>query len=270
MNNAYDRRIIMNFKIGKSGFTLIEVVISLAILTIIVTAFLSLFSAGLLGIYAAGDKGVAYSEAQADIESRIGSKEASAADDLIMVFDGESLSIEGGLVESFQSTGSRSSSLETFIAKVPTILLYPSVKMEGYQEPLTIEIIGLNTNFNSNDTTIEVFDKHGTTKLFGPLTVSVTSATEATFTIPDNLINSTGYYIVRLSTLIPGEPAEICRAKYLVDQPGFVTVGENILYVTEDSSFWYDRPSSTLDSFPSFTNLNAICFGFNRYLGFAE
>ncbi len=256
----------MNFNDNKFGFTLIEVVISLAILTIIVTAFLSLFSAGLLGIYAAGDKGLAYSDAQADLESRIGSREALTADDLILVFDGDSHSIQGGLVESFQSVGSRNSSLETFIPMVPTILINPSVKLEGYQEPLTIEIIGLNTNFNSTYTTVDIYDKHGATKLFGPLTVSVSSPTEATFTMPENLINSAGYYIVRLTTLIPGEPAEICRAKYLVDQPGFIAAGENILYVTENSTSWYDRPSSTLDSFPSFSDLNAICFGFNRYL----
>jgi prepilin-type N-terminal cleavage/methylation domain-containing protein len=249
-----------------SGFTLVEVILALAILTIIIVAFLSLFTTGLLGVFAAGDKGIAYSEAQADIESRIGTKEALATDDLVLVFDGESHSIQGGLVESYQSEGDRSSTLETFIPLVPTILLQPSVKLEGYQEPTTITVTGFNTSFQSANTVVDIYDKEGLTQLFGPIIPSVISATEATFTMPENLINATGYYIVRTTTTLSGEADEISRAKYVVEQPGLMAIGDSSLYVSENGSYWLNRPSSTLDTFPTFTTLNGACFGNNRYV----
>ncbi|GEM_PF-2166843 len=251
---------------NSSGFTLIEVILSLAILTIIIVAFLSLFTAGLLGVFAAGDKGVAYNEAQADVESRIGTKEALASDDLVLVFDGESHSIQGGLVESYQSEGDRSSTLETFIPLVPTILLQPSVKLEGYEEPTTVTITGFNTSFQSANTIVDIYDKEGAVKLFGPITPSVISATEATFTMPENLINATGYYIVRTTTTLSGEADELSRAKYVVEQPGLIAIGDGCLYVSENGSYWLNRPASTLDSFPIFTILNGACFGNNRYV----
>jgi prepilin-type N-terminal cleavage/methylation domain-containing protein len=250
----------------EAGFTLVEVIIALAILTIIIVSFLSLFTAGLLGVFAAGDKGVAYSDAQADIESRIGTKEALATDDLIIVFDGETHTIQGGLVESYQNEGDRSSTLETFIPLVPTIILQPSVKLEGYEEPITIAVTGLNTSFQTANTIIDIYDKQGEIKMFGPIIPTITSTTEASFTLPENLINATGYYIVRMITTITGEADEISRAKYVVEQPGLIAVGDGSFYVSENGSYWLNRPASTLDTFPSFTTLNDVCFGNNRYV----
>lgn len=248
------------------GFTLIEVVISLAILTILIISFLSLFTTGLLGIYGAGDKGIAYSEAQADIESRIGTGDATAADDLVLVFDGVSHNIPGGLVESYRQEQNRSSNLETYIPYVPTIGINPAVKLEGTESPTEIDVTGYYTNFHSSYTSIELFENMGETLLTEITDFSITSETSLTFTMPENLVNANGFYIVRVTTAIPGNNAEISRARYVVEQPGFVTVGNGLLFVSENGSFWYDRPASTMDTFPSFTVLNDVCFGQNRYI----
>ncbi len=251
---------------SNGGFTLIEVVISLAILTIIMVAFLSLFSTGLIGIYGAGDKGVAYSEAQADLGSRVGTGEDAVAEDLVLVFDGVSHTIPGGLLESFRQEQGRSSTLETYIPYLPSISLNPAVVFEGINPSTQISVLGYNTDFNTTNSSIDIYDKTGDLKLFGPITPVVTSKTMATFDMPANLINSQGYYIVQMKTVISGKPDQISRARYIVEQPFFIVAGDGVIYVSENGTYWLDRPASDMDTFPVFELINGVCFGSNRYV----
>ncbi len=256
----------LNYK-SVPGFTLIEVVISLAILTILIIGFLSLFTTSLIGIYGAGDKGVAYSDAQSDIEARLGTREALAADDLELFFNGKKYSIPGGLVESTQTEGQRSSTLETFIPMVPTISINPLNIHEGYQEPVTIKVTAINTKFNSSNSTVGIYDKTGEKEILPAPNLTVNGiGTEATFTLPPNLTNAAGYYIVRITTPTISGGVDLSRAKFIVEQPNIITVGSNAFYVSENGAYWYDRQTSTLDTFPTFSSLHDICFGNNRYI----
>jgi len=82
------------------GMTLIELVIAFAILSVIVIVFLSLFTGSLIWILGAGDKGEALNLSQNDVESRIGREEAIDSLDLELVFNGQSYTINGGLINS--------------------------------------------------------------------------------------------------------------------------------------------------------------------------
>ena len=55
----------------KEGFTLIEVILSMALLVIISTAFLTMFTSGIVGISNSGKKSVSHYTAQSKIESNI-------------------------------------------------------------------------------------------------------------------------------------------------------------------------------------------------------
>ncbi len=256
----------MKYFRSNSGFTLIEVVISLAILTIIMVAFISLFSTGLIGIYGAGDKGIAYSEAQADLGTRIGTGEDAEDKDLVLVFDGVSLTIPGGLLESSRQEQGRSSTIETYIPYLPFITLNPAVVVEGTETPTQILITGYNTNFSTTNSSIDIYDNTGEPMPFNPITPDVTSATEASFYMSADLINSKGYYIVQMKTVISGKPDQISQARYIVDQPEFIVAGDGILYVSENGTYWLDRPASDMDSFPAFDLINGACFGSDRYI----
>ena len=56
---------------NKKGFTLIEVILSIAILGIISIAFLSMFTSGIVGISNSGKKSESHYTAQSDIEIKI-------------------------------------------------------------------------------------------------------------------------------------------------------------------------------------------------------
>lgn len=60
---------------NKKGFTLIELIISIAILAIITTAFLTMFTSGIVGISNSGKKSVDHYTAQSQIESNINDSE---------------------------------------------------------------------------------------------------------------------------------------------------------------------------------------------------
>gem|GEM_PF-3258451 len=89
------------------GMTLIELVIAFAILSVIVIVFLSLFTGSLIWILGAGDKGEALNLSQNDVESRIGREEAIDSLDLELVFNGQSYTINGGLINSNEQIGEK-------------------------------------------------------------------------------------------------------------------------------------------------------------------
>jgi prepilin-type N-terminal cleavage/methylation domain-containing protein len=231
----------------KNGMTLIELVIAMAIFAIMAITFISLFTSSVIWIFGAANKGEAYSSAQQDIESRIATKEALYSSDLVITFGSDSYSIQGGLVESDQTVRQRSSQLETFIPLVPTIIINPQVRYEGSNQTF-VAATGINTNFNAG-TTVELYDKTGTAKIGSTITPSVTNTTTLNFNLPSNLVNSD--YIVRVITPITGEPNEIARAKYVLEQPKFMTISNNSIYVSADGENWMNR--SSLSDFPAFS-----------------
>lgn len=255
-------------KINKrKGMTLIEVILAMAIFGIIASGFLSMFTSSLIWIFGAGNRGEAYSIAQKDVENRISSEDAYESDSLVLTFDGNDYSIDGGIVESTQTVNQKNSTLETFVPLLPTITLDPSVRYEGDKEN-TITIKGERTHFTSTNTIVEIYDYTGTNKLydFSPDSVDETNQI-LVITLLDgvNPINlATGEYIIRTKTSISGEPDELSRAKYVVQQSKFIAVGDSVVYISANGREWVDR-----ENYPNIPTgvglLNSVASNGSRY-----
>ena len=244
---------------SRSGMTLIEIVVAMAIFGILAIVFLTVFTSSLIWIFEAGDKGEASSYAQNDVETRIATSEAISSSDLTITFGTTSYSIQGGLVETNQVVGKKSSQLETFIPLVPTIIINPMVQYEGALST-SVSITGLKTSFN--DTTIvELYDITGNMKIGPTIIPTEITTTKAKFTLPSSLLNAD--YIVRVSTTIPGKPENV-RAKYTVEQPKFLSVGNKSIYASADGKNWLKR--SSFADFPLFSNLNSVVNNGNKYV----
>lgn len=106
----------------KKGFTLIEVIVSIAILGIISIAFLSIFSNGLIGIYRAGHKSVSQYEAQEKLENNISnptntdSNLASTNVQMNLNFLGNAYNVSGRKVDVQYFYNGQSKKITTFTA----------------------------------------------------------------------------------------------------------------------------------------------------------
>jgi prepilin-type N-terminal cleavage/methylation domain-containing protein len=102
------------------GFTLIEVILSIAILGIISIAFLTMFTSGIVGISNSGKKSVSHYTAQSQIESNIndstnlsGSVVTSNVE-FTMTFSGSGFPISGRKIDVPYNYGSIPKTLTTF------------------------------------------------------------------------------------------------------------------------------------------------------------
>lgn len=230
--------------INRKGLTLIELIVAMAVFGIIAVALIPVFTSSLIWIHGAGNKGEAYSIAQDDIEGRIATGDSYYTDDISLKFAGKDYSIRGGLVETTQVVNGKNSNLKTFVPLLPTIIIKPIVRFEGDPET-TVEINGIHTHFNAS-TYVELFNAAGTTKIGSTINAIVTDETKAEFDIHPNLLNND--YIVKVTTVIAGKPNEVSRAKYRVEQPRFMAVGDNGIYLSANGTNWLDRYS-----FPNIT-----------------
>ncbi|MBZ9688550.1 type II secretion system GspH family protein [Clostridium estertheticum] len=106
---------------NKKGFTLIEVILSIALLGIISIAFLTMFTSGIVGITNSGKKSVSHYTAQNQIESNINdlanlpSNVVTSTKSITLTFPGNTgIVISGRQVDVTYTYGSRSKILTTF------------------------------------------------------------------------------------------------------------------------------------------------------------
>jgi prepilin-type N-terminal cleavage/methylation domain-containing protein len=257
---------------NQKGFTMAEVVIAMVIMLVIISAFMSLFTTGIIGIHSAGDTSLAYSDAQSDVESRLGTKtvdeENSTPEVLIIEFEGlPPLEIPGELISSFAEEGSRTSTLETFMPTAPTI--FPVALVEGQNidtnssDVHLITIEGINTNFDDTQTTALITTIAGETiSTYTSAEVTVDSATSASVFLKSHLLNAQGEYILAVTT-----GTEIARAKVTVEKPRYLVAGGGSVYASADSSYWFDRKTNSYNSdLSAFTGANDSCYGNGSYL----
>ncbi|KAB2951650.1 prepilin-type N-terminal cleavage/methylation domain-containing protein [Heliorestis acidaminivorans] len=69
----------------ESGFTLVEVLVSLSLISIVLVAYLGLFTNSFQGIYSSGYKGEALFETQQDMEQQIINKAVKTPPDELIV-----------------------------------------------------------------------------------------------------------------------------------------------------------------------------------------
>ncbi|MBU3153368.1 prepilin-type N-terminal cleavage/methylation domain-containing protein [Clostridium estertheticum] len=110
-----------NYLKNEKGFTLIEIIISIAILGIISIAFLSVFTSGIVGISNSGKKSIAHYTAQDQIESNINDPKDSPSNvvtstkSISLTFPGNTtIVINGRQIDVTYIYGSISKKLTTF------------------------------------------------------------------------------------------------------------------------------------------------------------
>ena len=113
---------VINSNNSQKGFTLIEVILSIAILAIISVAFLTMFTNGIVGIAGAGKKSTSHYTAQNKIESNM-SDSHSLPDSAVtnkpsvqinLNFSGKTYSVVGRQVDVLYTYGSKSKKLTAF------------------------------------------------------------------------------------------------------------------------------------------------------------
>lgn len=259
-----------NIKKNK-GLTLIEVILSIAILSIIVITILSIFTMSMVTIYRSRDKTEAINLTQQNLEENIAMEDSYDAENMSLTFGGLNVSVKGGMAKSEKSVKNGESSLESFLPNIPTIQINPISAVEGYLSPLSINIIGKNTSFN-NTSIVEIWDKGFNNKYYTyDLIEDVDDETIGEVEVTNNLLNNIGEYIVRVVTTLPDSKTEVSRAKLTILQPNLVLVNNDTLFVSEDGENWIERSDLSLDSsFPSVSNLTSIKHGKNAFIVLGE
>ncbi|KUO50588.1 MAG: hypothetical protein APF76_08040 [Desulfitibacter sp. BRH_c19] len=131
----------------QDGFTLIEVLVALTILTIIIVSFTTLFTSSYIHIMSAGNKSKANYEVQKDMESKIADEGADTHYILGVNFDGFYLDIPGGLINIIKPQGERSSKASAFLPIVVIIDPDPKYLVKiGESQVITVNIFARNAN----------------------------------------------------------------------------------------------------------------------------
>lgn len=85
----------MTFIKNENGFSLVELLVAMAILMIVVMSFTLLYTTSFTGIFGAGRKSEAIFGAQEDIDNFIAGGTAEEGDNLTIVFDNKTIIVEG-------------------------------------------------------------------------------------------------------------------------------------------------------------------------------
>jgi len=250
----------MNTKLStRKGFTLIEIVLALAILAIIVVVFYGLFANSLIWVLRAGDKGIAYHIAQEDIEKRIALREADVKSDLNITFFGKTFPIVGGLIESEKDEGMSNSRLEAFVPFVPTLTFeLPTIREASNSGDIELDIYGDNTNFGTS--IVELYDRNGK---IGNLTVTgIIDKENMSVVIPSymsdskfKLTNSMNNYVIRVVSSVPAG-TEYARGKFIIGLPTAIAIGDDVFYSSADGLNWMNRRN--LSDHSDFIGLNLL------------
>jgi prepilin-type N-terminal cleavage/methylation domain-containing protein len=258
----------MNKKHYNKGVTLIELIIAMAIFSIIVIAFLSMFSSAMISVINSGNKSQALGQTQFAVEDQLALNTSSSPDLIAITFSGVDINIPGRNIVVTNTIGNSQSTLKGFIPRFPSITLDLVATAEGALRPMRINVLGVNTNFNSS-TRVEVWNRDYTTRFyseeFTESTVAGKSTTEGYFDVTSSWLNYYGDFIVVLTSTVAGRQ-EIVKAKHSVSLPKLVVVGQNKVFVSEDGSYWFERSAATQPIFPTVTSLRSVSYHDNAYV----
>jgi len=221
---------------SENGFSLIELLAALFILTLIIFAFTPLLISSLYNIHYAGDKTEALHEGQSEIEVDIAELRTVDGHELEFIFgdpegDHTSILVAGGLVEVDTSKGEASAWLSGFVPNVPTIFIIPSMIREGYDDELIVTIKGRDTEFAEAKTVLIKDGIDGTIKQEQTIENISDHAgdnydEEAVFKLSDGLTNIDSPYMVSVSWEIEDDITVTARARLYVKMPRALAVGE--------------------------------------------
>lgn len=107
----------MKPRTGELGFTMVEVLVAIVVLTVLIGSILLMLSNGMTGVWAAGHRSQALHAAETLIADTVGQGARSAADELSIVFPGMSAINVPGSFE--QVTGVSQGCSVTITAFIP-------------------------------------------------------------------------------------------------------------------------------------------------------
>ena len=236
------------------GFTLVELMVAMAILMLIVFAFTPLLLGSIERIHYAGDKSEALYQGQAEMEVNIVQKETIDGHEFIFEFDDNvTVTVPGGFIEVEQSKNDAVARLSTFLPYVPSIRLSDPFLIEGYDgdnsNMLSMVIMGSDTKMEDSDYVYifkrERFEQGGSANYDLPF--NVVSQPEGqpsgydeyvTFNLPagpNGLINANSPHIVELNW-VAGDLTVHVRARLHITLPRAVIVGDGgAIWVSPDA-----------------------------------
>lgn len=233
-----------------SGFSLVELLVGMAVILIIAIAFTPLLLHSIERIHYSGHRSQALSEAQGEVEEKLSIKDAVDSILLGFIIDGEEFEVRGGLVDVEKEVADGKSELTAVSPIVPTITLSPSRLIEGYKEPIgsgsvTIEVTGYDTSFDGNSE-LSVYGDDGTELTGIYYSLNVLSEEEAEIILEPGLTNANSPYTFKIKT---GD--EITKGRLHVDLPNFLAVGVSATILASDySESWVSSPANLTDSNP--------------------
>lgn len=241
----------------QNGMTLVEIIVSIAILGLIIVSFLPLFSTCARAIAQAAGKTINLFNDQKKLEVVAATKSGVLFADgsFVPLKDGDfPVNFPGQTTKNITGTTVNAGDLNEFLAGVPRIKLNPYILDEGYPptnnggSTKTVNIEGRNTHFIPGVTTVELRDRDGNRLYPAPdtLTLSVINKETATLTIPTALTNAHSPYDIRLTTV-----REVAETLLPVNLPQMMIVGDGgTILVSSDighCTYWEQRilPSLT-------------------------
>jgi prepilin-type N-terminal cleavage/methylation domain-containing protein len=110
----------MKQRIGERGFTMIEVLVAIVVLTMVIGSILLMFSNAIGGVWSAGHRSVALDAAATLMADRVGTSTGSGDDELVIVFDGIGpIEVPGSLEEVTGISQGRSVTITAFVPERP-------------------------------------------------------------------------------------------------------------------------------------------------------
>lgn len=236
----------------KMAFTLIEVLVSITIISIITIGIMPLLTEGIKTVYNASEKSENLFKSEGEMQYKLADNIVFKEVEVPIKFKNKSdvNNIKGGLVES--------ENLYSFITSIPTIKINPSVLVEGYR-PKNIEIFGNNTHFNNTDTDFKIIDKNNNT--VNNYSTNIKSNNSISLSLNSGLSNSQNEYIIKITTerdigLEEIEP-EVARAKLQINPPNFMAGGNNgEILASKDGKYWTSKNSPTNKQFSDSVRIN--------------
>lgn len=257
-----------NFKILslENGFTLLELLAALLILTLVIFAFTPLFLSSIERIHFAGDKSEALFQSQSEIEISIAERQTVDGYELVFTYGENEIIVPGGLVDVEVAEGRATASLGGFVPFVPTINFHLQLLplFEGYNE-LPMLLLGKDTQFElvGEPRKLQIYDSAGVLKNEPEFTIIVppdgvpegyTSIPEryeqyARFDMPGELRNEGSPYLAEISWMIESDIEIVVRARFQVMLPQAVAVGSGQrLWNSPDAlGIWKQRYQGTGD-----------------------
>lgn len=223
--------------LNKDAFTLLEIIISIAIIGILATTFITIFSSQYVSIIKSGNKNKATYKASGETEKRMSGKDTVDNGMITLNFGTNELTFKVpiGLIEQEETVGSSSSKLKTGIPLVPIIELNPKQVDEGKNE-YAVVVTSENLNLK-NIKSLSIKDRDGNS----PKKVT-TSIEDDKLTLKlEGIENQQSPYTLEIEENGSNKKA---KSTLHVDLPNFLSIDNNNdknILISSDGEYWMKK-----------------------------